>query len=261
MNWSKLFFGLLLVASSTTFAQESIQQTDKAFFHRQVEPLLKKHCFACHSHNAGQMESGLALDWRSGWETGGSRGPAILPGNPDASLLIRAVEHSDAELKMPDEKLSAEEIQTLKDWVQRGAFDDRQVRPEATDPMDWWSLRPLIAPQIPDLPPGELSNGLANPIDAFVGAKLQASGLTRSALASPEQRIRRVYFDLVGIPPTPEQTRAFLESPTESAYEQIVDKLLASPMYAERWIRFISQIPTGTNTTSDAIMLGPTAIT
>ncbi|MCE2751746.1 MAG: PSD1 and planctomycete cytochrome C domain-containing protein [Pirellula sp.] len=227
----------LLALSAVSLAQESPQETDQAFFHRQVEPLLKKHCFACHSHNAGQMESGLALDWRSGWETGGSRGPAILPGNPDASLLIRAVEHSDADLKMPDEKLSADEIQTLKDWVQRGAFDDRQVRPEATDPMDWWSLRPLIAPQIPDLPSGGLLNGPANPIDAFVGAKLQASGLTRSALASPEERIRRVYFDLVGIPPTPEQTRAFLESPTESAYEQLVDKLLDSPGYGQRWAR------------------------
>ena len=95
----------LLALSAVSLAQESPQETDKAFFHRQVEPLLKKYCFACHSHNAGQMESGLALDWRSGWETGGSRGPAILPGNPDASLLIRAVEHSDADFTMPDEKL------------------------------------------------------------------------------------------------------------------------------------------------------------
>jgi hypothetical protein len=229
---------LLLAASGVSFGQESPQETDKAFFYRQVEPLLKKHCFACHSHNAGQMESGLALDWRSGWETGGSRGPAILPGNPGASLLIRAVEHSDAEMKMPDEKLSADEIQTLKDWVQRGAFDDRQVRPEATDPMDWWSLRPLIAPPIPGLPPaGSPNSPDANPIDAFIEAKLQASGLARSALASPEERIRRVYFDLVGIPPTLDQTRAFLQSPTESAYEQMVDKLLDSPGYGQRWAR------------------------
>ena len=167
---------LVLVLAGPLAAEDPIPQTDEAFFHREVEPLLKKHCFACHSHQAGQMENGLALDSRSGWETGGSKGPAILPGNPDASLLIRAVEHSDPDLKMPERKLAPHEIQTLRTWIQRGAFDDRQLQPMASDPMDWWSLKPLVAPEIPSQTTdqtlgqttGQDPRRLVNPIDAFV---------------------------------------------------------------------------------------------
>jgi hypothetical protein len=167
-------------------------------------------------------------------------------------------------LKMPDEKLSADEIQTLKDWVQRGAFDDRQVRPEATDPMDWWSLRTLIAPPIPGLPSGGSPDSQAHPIDAFIEAKLQASGLVRSAMASPEERIRRVYFDLVGIPPTLDQTRAFLQSPTESAYRWSISSWIPLTMASDGLgtgsIQCTSRTPTVTSTMSGATMLGPIAI-
>ena len=101
------------------------------FFHQKVEPLLREHCYECHSHESGQMESGLALDWKSGWATGGERGPAIMPGQPDASLLIRAIQHRDAELMMPEEKLADGHIETLIQWVRDGAYDDRTVEPQS----------------------------------------------------------------------------------------------------------------------------------
>ncbi|MFZ4081846.1 MAG: PSD1 and planctomycete cytochrome C domain-containing protein [Pirellula sp.] len=224
-----LAFGLTLSILGVSFSQEVSQDDSKEFFHEKVLPLFKKHCYACHSHASGQMESGLALDWKSGWAKGGSRGPAIVPERPDASLLIRTVEHSDADLKMPDEKLSDIEIQILREWVNRGAYDDREIEPQLSDANDWWSLKPLTAPRVP--------SSTENPVDAFIDEKLQAQGLSGSPSASPRDRIRRLYYDLVGIPPTPEETRAFLEQPTQAAYEQMVDKLLDSPRYGERWAR------------------------
>ena len=224
-----LAFGLMLSMLGVSFSQEVSQDDSKEFFHEKVLPLFKKHCYGCHSHASGQMESGLALDWKSGWAKGGSRGPAIVPERPDASLLIRAVEHSDADLKMPDEKLSDIEIQILREWVKRGAYDDREIEPQLSDANDWWSLKPLTAPRVP--------SSTENPVDAFIDEKLQAQGLSGSPSASPRDRIRRLYYDLVGIPPTPEETRAFLKQPTQAAYEQMVDKLLDSPRYGERWAR------------------------
>ena len=163
-----LAFGLMLSMLGVSFSQEVSQDDSKDFFHDKVLPLFKKHCYACHSHASGQMESGLALDWKSGWAKGGSRGPAIVPERPDASLLIRAVEHSDADLKMPDEKLSDIEIQILREWVKRGAFDDREIEPQLSDANDWWSLKPLTAPRVP--------SSTKNPVDAFIDEKLQAIG-------------------------------------------------------------------------------------
>ena len=219
----------MIACLAACYSQDLSQDKNKAFFHEKVIPIFKKHCYACHSHASGQMESGLALDWKSGWEQGGTRGPAILPNHPAESLLVRAVEHTDDLLKMPDERLSDPEIQVLKDWITQGAYDDRIGPPRLSDDTHWWSLKPLIAPEVP-LPTG-------NPIDAFIDSKLQSQGLERSAQATPRERIRRLYFDLIGLPPSPEQTQAFLSNPTQANYESMVDQLLDSPRYPERWAR------------------------
>ena len=226
---------LLVVTTPYSRSQENTQDKSKEFFHDQVLPLLKKHCYTCHSHASGQMESGLALDWKSGWTQGGSRGPAIVPYQPEQSLLIRAIEHTDAELKMPDEKLSDDQIAILREWVKQGAFDDRAATPRLSDQNDWWSLKPLIPTAIPSS--AALPSGVANPIDAFIDEKLANKGLSRSSLATPRERIRRLYYDLIGLPPSPEETRAFLDDPSQAAYEALVDKLLESPRYGERWAR------------------------
>jgi hypothetical protein len=209
----------------------SVFAGDREFFHEQVLPLLKRQCYACHSHASGVMEGNLALDWRSGWETGGDRGPAIVPGSPETSILILAVSHRDQALRMPEQRLPDEDIDLLVRWVATGAFDDRARSPEATAAdTNWWSLKPLVQPAIP------FSDG-ANPIDAFVRQRLQEAGLSASARADRKTLIRRVTYDLTGLPPAYAEVEAFLADPRSDAYELLVDRLLASPRYGERWAR------------------------
>jgi hypothetical protein len=206
------------------------------FFRHKVEPILREHCYGCHSHSSGQMESNLALDWKSGWIIGGDRGTAIVPGKPNESLLIRAVRHEDGELLMPEEKLSEDEIAILVAWVQDGAYDDRVAVPQSEKEDSWWSLQPLVETPVP---PSALTNRELgeHPIDAFIGAKLVTAGLQFSTTAAPRDLIRRLYFDLIGLPPSFEEVEDFCAEPSEAAYEKVVDRLLASPRYGERWAR------------------------
>lgn len=206
------------------------------YFHQKVEPILRMHCYECHSHQSGQMESGLALDWKSGWTVGGDRGPAIIAGRPEASLLIRAIEHQDDDLKMPDEKLDAADIDVLVQWVRQGAFDDRVAAPTSAGDEPWWSLKPLVAVPIPQTI-GSTSGSHANPIDSFIVEKLSASGLSLSPEATPRTLIRRLYFDLIGLPPSPDEVAFFEADPSDAAYGRLVDQLLASERYGERWAR------------------------
>jgi len=220
---SIILLGWLLLIGSA-FADES------AFFVKSVEPILKQHCYECHSHTAGVMEGDLTLDWRSGWKTGGSRGTAVVPGKPESSLLIKAVQHSDPDLKMPDQKLSDQEIAILTKWVKNGAQDPRAAKPasEAISSTNWWSLKPLVRPAVP-------AGG--NPIDAFIQARLKHEGLEPSPEADRRTLIRRLTVDLHGIQPTVEETDAFIKEKTPNAYASLVDRLLKSPRYGERWAR------------------------
>ncbi len=227
---------ILLSAYSSLVAQEPRTENDRnRFFVEQIEPLLKLHCLECHSHAAGVMSGGLTLDSRSGWTTGGEHGPAIVPTKPAASLLIKAVRREHADLKMPpDEKLSDEAIELLVRWIKLGAPDTRNtVLPanDQSDPTDWWSLRALKRPAIPN------SGKELHPIDAFVHKKLQAQRLSPAPLANRRTLIRRLYFDLHGLPPTPNDVEAFVEDPDPLAYEKLVDRLLDSPRYGERLAR------------------------
>lgn len=223
--------------AATVFPAGLLQADEQAeYFHQMVEPILREHCYDCHSHAADQMESGLALDWKSGWSKGGDRGPAIVPGKPEQSLLIRAVQHGDPDLMMPENKLDAADIEILVEWVRRGAFDDREAAPKAKETEVWWSLKPLVATPVPGLNQAT-ANVPSNPIDAFVQTKLAATGLSPSQEATPRELIRRLYFDLVGLPPSAEDVARFEANPSEAAYLEIVDQLLASPRYGERWAR------------------------
>lgn len=226
------------------------RELDAQRFHQQVEPILRQHCYPCHSHAAGQMENGLALDWKSGWVEGGDRGPSIVPGKPDESLLVRAIRHVDPDLKMPEEQLDPAQIETLVEWVRQGAFDDREITPLAKDDQPWWSLKPLVSPPVPleavspdAARPGAVVSATgevgrtAHPIDAFIDARLEQNGLTFSPAAEPRELIRRLYFDLVGLPPTPQEVERFVADSSERAYLEIVDRLLQSPRYGERWAR------------------------
>jgi hypothetical protein len=210
--------------------------TEAALTHflEHVEPLLREHCHACHSHAAGVMEGGLTLDWRTGWQQGGSRGPAVIPGNPDASLLIQAVRHQHAELRMPEEQLEPSAIATLESWVRSGAPDPRSSAPQPKPiDADWWALRPLKRPEVPP----QKSLFPPNPVDAFLQSAWERSGIQPAPPADRRTLIRRLTLELHGLLPTPEDTTAFVNDADPQAFEKLVDRLLASPRYGERWAR------------------------
>ncbi len=233
VNMLRAVIGTTLLCCGLAVPATVSGQDDAAYFRDEVEPVLRKRCFACHSHAAERMEGGLALDWRSGWETGGGRGPAIVPSDVGQSLLIRAIQHVDPDLRMPEERLPNNEIAVLTRWVETGAFDDRKVVPHSLNlaqALDWWSLKPLTRPEVP----GDVSQ---NPVDAFIQSRLQQEGLTQSPEADRRTLIRRVYYDLTGLPPTPEEVDAFLADQDPLAWEHIADRLLESPRYGERWAR------------------------
>jgi cytochrome c553 len=191
--------------------------------------ILQSQCASC--HGAAQM-SGLDLRSREAALKGGARGPALLPGNSGASLLWKAAAH-DGDLKMPPgkTKLSAEEISTLREWIDAGA---RWEAGQAATGPSWWSFGKVVRPEVPSV---RNAGWVRNPIDSFILAKLERENLVPSPPASREALARRVYFDLHGLPPTPAEMQAFLADTSADAYEKLVDRLLASPRYGERWGR------------------------
>ncbi len=201
-------------------ATAALQAED--FFTSKVEPLLKERCYQCHSHEK-KMKAGLALDSRSGWELGGDSGPAIVPGKPEESLLIQMVKWLDDDHQMPPKKkLPEAEIAVLVEWVQQGAPDPRTLKTDKQKPLDWWSLKPLVRPEVPQV--------AKHPVDAFSKETLRPE-------ATKRQLIRRLYFDLHGLPPTPADVAKFVKDEDPKAYEKLVRKLLDSPRYGERWAR------------------------
>ncbi|MDB6072083.1 MAG: Planctomycete cytochrome, partial [Verrucomicrobiales bacterium] len=211
-------------------------------FAEKIVPILEKNCLSCHSHTSGKMKGGLTLDSKSGWSEGGTHGPAIIPGDTQKSLLLKMVHWSDEDHRMPPkQKLADDEIAALETWIQSGAPDPRAAIAKAKPTADWWSLKPLTSPaSAPPTPPGPLP---ANPIDRFVAARLAASNLTPSPPADPRSLVRRLFIDLTGLPPSPEDLQDFLTksaaSPAaaETTYNELVDRLLASPRHGERWAR------------------------
>jgi hypothetical protein len=221
------------------------------FFAKKVEPLLKAHCYECHSHGAGAMEGGLTLDSRSGWAQGGSSGPAVMPHQPDGSLLIRMVRWTDDDHQMPPGgKLDEASIATLTEWVARGAPDPRTLAP-SPEAAPWWSLEPLPSAEdhrrrTEDLLEAAGTAGVARGdavsrksavIDALIAAKLAEKGLTRGPEADRADLIRRLTLSLHGLPPSPEEIAAFVTDPDPRAYAHLVERLLASPRYGERFAR------------------------
>ena len=212
---------------------------DAAFFEARIRPLLIRHCIQCHGPK--KQEGGLRLDTRPGWLSGGGRGAAIVPDAPDKSLLITAVSYSDSDLRMPPEKqLSDQEIRDLSDWIRNGAFDPRLTDEQPNQRMsldearEFWSFQPLKRPAVPENQNDQWSR---TAIDTFIMAGLQNKGLTPVTDADRRTLIRRATFDLTGMPPTAEEIRAFLNDESPGAFASLVDRLLSSPAYGERWGR------------------------
>ncbi len=219
------------------------------FFEKRIRPLFAEHCHGC--HGAEKQKSGLRLDLRESVLRGGDRGLVVAPGEPDRSLLLRAVRYLDPKLAMPPGgKLSDREIADLERWVALGAPwpADRGAKAATTagrdspaedgTPVadDLWSLRPLDSAVIPSTAEKPFDS-VASGVDAFIRAKLDGEGLARATLASRRVWLRRVSFDLVGLPPTLDEIAAFDRDSSPRAYERVVDRLLASPRFGERWAR------------------------
>jgi len=237
---------LLLAIStlSTTFAAEPTKaQLD--FFENKIRPIFADKCSKCHSPTKGKIKGELELDWKGGWEKGGEKGPAIVPGDPEKSLLIKAVRYTDPDLQMPPkgEKLSETQINDLVAWIKMGAPDPRTARPAAAASTaqyngdkgkDHWAFKPVKKPS----PPAVKNQAwVKNDVDRFILANLEENGMTPNGPADKRTLIRRVYYDLIGLPPTPEEVDAFLNDDSPKAFETVVDRLLASPHYGERWGR------------------------
>ncbi len=229
---------LAVSCSAVASADESgtageTQAADIAFFETQIAPILKRRCYACHSHEFGKAKGGLVLDSRHGWETGGNAGAAIVPGRPGESLLIEAVRYESYEMP-PDKPLPANEIALLEQWIARGAPDPRAAQAPVIDASQQWALQPITKPLVPLVQDTEW---LRDDLDAFIIRRLEDEGMSPVADADRYTLLRRLTFDLTGLPPTPQAIAAFLNDTSEHAYQDVVDRLLASPAFGDRWAR------------------------
>ena len=231
----------LLLATLGFVAGLHAADDDTAFFEAKVLPVLQKRCFECHSHE-NKIKGGLALDSRSGWEQGGDNGPAVIPGNLEKSLVIKAVRYTDADFEMPPKgKLPAEEIAVLEAWIKQGAADPRVSKTSSTrkgvdliEGRKFWAFQPVSDPAPPAVKDAAWP---LDPVDRFVRAKQDQSNLSPAGDADRYTWLRRVSIDLAGIPPTPVEISDFAEDTAPSAYEKVVDRLLGSRAYGERWAR------------------------
>jgi len=227
---------ILILAAAVALAERCAAAADRAVdFDRRVAPVLAAHCLECHSGPA--PKGGLDLSRQDRAFAGGESGPAIVAGKPDESLLLQRI--ADGEMP-PKKPLPAEEVALLKEWIAGGAawgtspIDPFRATTSTRAGYDWWSLQPFARPNPPAV---ERADFVRNPIDSFVLAKLESVGLAPSPEADRRTLIRRVTFDLTGLPPTPEEVAAFVSDPDALAYEKLVDRLLASPHLGEKWAR------------------------
>jgi hypothetical protein len=225
-------------------AEVGITPEQERFFQARIRPVLVTHCGKCHASTAEKLRGGLRLDSREGLRRGGDSGPAIVPGRPDESLLLRAIGYRDEDLQMPPKgKLPDAVVSDFEVWIRMGAPDPRTA--PASSPsghpsadLAWarqfWSFRP---PKKSDPPAVKRTDWPRGAIDRFLLAALEARGLAPVADADRPRLLRRVTFDLIGLPPAPEELDAFLADDTPDAFAKVVDRLLASPRFGERWGR------------------------
>jgi hypothetical protein len=233
-----LHFLFFFVHSLAGAAELTPAQT--RFFESKIRPLMADKCYKCHSQQAEKVKAGLLLDTRAGVLKGGETGPAIVPGDPEKSLLIKAVRYTDPDLQMPpkDKKLSDDQIADLVAWVKMGAPDPRTASTAQQELKDagrqHWAWQPLKKPAVPETKDAAWCQ---TPVDNFILARLDEKGLKPNPPADQRLLIRRATFDLIGLPPTSDEVKDFLEDHSPDAFARVVDRLLASPHYGERWGR------------------------
>ncbi|MEQ1749557.1 MAG: DUF1549 domain-containing protein, partial [Prosthecobacter sp.] len=221
-----LFISLSLTLAKVAVAQDA---AGTAFFESKIRPVLAKHCYECHSVESGKSKGGLMLDTKQAIRAGGDTGPAVVPGDVAKSLLLTAIKHSDPDLEMPpkEPQLPKTVIADFEAWIKAGAADplDSAVKVAERPPVDVAAGRKFWSYQRPVKTTGS--------VDAFIEAKLKENSLTPSPEAEPVVLLRRLYFDLIGLPPTPKDVKAF----SMEKLEATVDELLKSPRFGERWGR------------------------
>jgi hypothetical protein len=216
--------------SASPFPPDAIE-----FFEARVRPVLVEHCAKCHGDK--KQSGGLRLDSREAILTGGDNGPSVVPAKPRESLLIQAVAHTHGELQMPPKsKLPATDIATLSHWVELGAPWSTNIPKTAAtpSPATHWAFQPVKPAPIPKI---KANSAIQSPVDAFILSRLEAQQITLSPRADRRTLIRRASLDLLGIPPTAQEVAAFEADASPNAFERLVDRLLASPHYGERWAR------------------------
>jgi cytochrome c553 len=237
--------GIALIVSLGSATGSAIADDAAEFFESKVRPVLATRCISCHGPD--KQKAGLRLDTAEGMKKGGESGAVIAPGKPEESRLVEAVKYHDPDLQMPPKgKLPAAEVEALSRWVKSGAVwpevgrEPKSASTEAragkvsAEDRAFWSFRPVAKVEPPAVKDAEWSKSA---IDRFVFAAMTSKGLSPSHRADKRTLIRRVAFDLTGLPPTPEEVEAFLKDGSPEAYAKVVDRLLASPRYGERWAR------------------------
>ena len=231
-----VFAAMVFISVDGSAEEDDADATDASgieFFEKRIQPLLKQRCFQCHSHESGKAKGGLVLDSRAGWQKGGSEGPAIVPGKPGDSLLLQAVRYESYEMP-PKEKLSDGEIALLEKWIAMGAPDPRKSKPPKIDPKKLWALQPIKQPSVPTVKDVKWPR---DELDAFILARLEEAGLGPAGDADRYTLLRRVTFDLTGLPPTPQELQSFINDQSGRAYEDVIDRLLESPGFGDHWAR------------------------
>jgi len=268
--WCLFGFWILVFGVSAAAADApKLTAAQTEFFESKVRPVLVENCYKCHSAGAEKIKGGLTLDTRDGWLKGGDSGPAIVPGKPADSLLVKAIRYADKDLQMPpsDKKLPDSLIADLVEWVRMGAPDPRTEGTSAKamyaadleKAKKHWAYKPIVKPRVPVISESVISTSVisnrsggverplntdslitddSNAIDAFILTKLTEKGLTPSPRADKVTLLRRATFDLHGLPPTEREVAYFLADESPNAFEKVIDRLLESPRYGERWGRY-----------------------
>jgi hypothetical protein len=237
-----LLGAVAFLATVPAATRASVQTAEnEVFFETKIRPLLEERCLECHGEK--KQKGALRLDSQDGWQKGGENGAALVPGDPESSRIIRAVRRKDEDLAMPPKHpLSAADVAALEEWVLLGAPDPRTAKPSNTalkapgieEGRKHWAYQPVRSPQVPTLAGDSWSR---SDIDRFVLERLRLAGLHPSPAADRRTLLRRASFDLTGLPPTQGEVDAFVGDSDPEAFKKVVERLLASPHYGERWAR------------------------
>ena len=241
MRFGILWTMILLATGSAWATDPPVERQRLDFFEAKIRPVLIEHCYECHSIASKKVSGGLLVDSNRGLRQGGESGPAVVPGDLQKSLLISALRHEDFEMP-PQGKLSPQEVADFEKWIREGALDPRHeqkqiAKPKAIDieaGRKHWAYQPLKNPRIPDV---KHTAWPSTQLDRFILNRLEAAGRQPASDAEKIVLVRRLYFDLIGLPPTPEQIAQFTNDRSPAAYQKLVDQLLDSPRFGERWGR------------------------